>query len=267
METTTNSIAACAENTPARGRFGIKNVTSGRCPNFKPNRHVAGIEPAQSAIEFVVFREEFQANSSLAAALDVDGDGLISTTTLTASQVSFNWDGLNFKKNTAWINANDAFLVLDRDFNQSVDNGTELLSNPLVADPAKGLRSLATWDANGEFTTKLIALCADFIRASGQFGTQNTPQTALSEAAQPTHVTRHCARPVRRPLMAEYRKSRSAHRPCAVASGWVGKREHDGRNTTSYYEIDSTTRSFYAGKVTKTLIKRAANDQDWRGVA
>ncbi|NKB16550.1 MAG: hypothetical protein HC774_06300 [Sphingomonadales bacterium] len=83
-------------------------------------------------------------------ALDVDGDGLISTTPLTASQVSFNWDGLNFKKNTAWVNANDAFLVLDRDFNQSVDSGAELLSNPLVADPAKGLRSLATWDANGD---------------------------------------------------------------------------------------------------------------------
>ncbi len=55
METTTNSIADYAASTQARGRFGIKNVASGRCRlNFKPNRHVAGIEPAQSAIEFEV---------------------------------------------------------------------------------------------------------------------------------------------------------------------------------------------------------------------
>ncbi len=102
-------------------------------------------------------------------ALDLDGDGRISTSTIAqqnastgsagtgvgsgtggAQPVTFNWDGLNFKKQTGWVNANDGFLVLDRDFNQSVDNGTELLSNPLVADPAKGLRSLATWDANGD---------------------------------------------------------------------------------------------------------------------
>ncbi len=92
-------------------------------------------------------------------ALDLDGDGRISQTTISQQNasdtdainpVSFNWDGLNFKKQTSWVNANDGFLVLDRDFNQSVDNGTELLSNPLVADPAKGIRSLATWDANGD---------------------------------------------------------------------------------------------------------------------
>jgi hypothetical protein len=92
-------------------------------------------------------------------ALDLDGDGRISQTTITQQNasatdnieaVSFNWDGLNFKKQTGWVNANDGFLVLDRDFNQSVDNGGELLSNPLVADPAKGIRSLATWDANGD---------------------------------------------------------------------------------------------------------------------
>jgi hypothetical protein len=91
--------------------------------------------------------------------LDLDGDGKISQTTIAEQNqsdtdnieaVSFNWDGQGFKKQTSWVKANDGFLVLDRDFNQSVDNGAELLSNPLVADPAKGLRSLATWDANGD---------------------------------------------------------------------------------------------------------------------
>ena len=69
METTTNSIAACAANTPARGRFGIKNVTSGRCPNFKPNRPLAGMEPAQSAIELEVVEGRSQTNAGRAKAL------------------------------------------------------------------------------------------------------------------------------------------------------------------------------------------------------
>ncbi len=58
METTTNSIAACAAYTPARGRFGVKNVTEKECPYFKPNRHVAAREYAQSAIKFAVTRIE-----------------------------------------------------------------------------------------------------------------------------------------------------------------------------------------------------------------
>ena len=53
--------------------------------------------------------------------------------------------GTGYQKQTGWIGLDDGFLVLDRNFNQNVDNGTELLRNPQVADPAKGLRSLADW--------------------------------------------------------------------------------------------------------------------------
>ena len=96
--------------------------------------------------------------SFMAVGLDLDGNGNISTTTVAQNATSapggqaitFNWDNTNYQKKVGWVSANDAMLVLDKDFNQSVDNGTELLSNPLVADAAKGLRSLATWDANGD---------------------------------------------------------------------------------------------------------------------
>ncbi len=101
--------------------------------------------------------------SFMAVGLDLDGNGAISTTTVaqnaSAAQtnhtnnnqgVSFNWDNTGYQKKVGWVSANDAMLVLDKDFNQSVDNGTELLSNPLVANGAKGLRSLATWDANAD---------------------------------------------------------------------------------------------------------------------
>lgn len=93
----------------------------------------------------------------MAVGLDLDNSGTISTTTVAQNAaknngagITFNWDNQDYQKEVGWVSANDGMLVLDRNFNQSADNGGELLSNPLVADPAKGLRSLATWDANGD---------------------------------------------------------------------------------------------------------------------
>ena len=57
---------------------------------------------------------------------------------------------MNFQKRTGWIGAEDGFLVLDHNFNASADNAKELLGNPLIADPGKGLRILAAYDANGD---------------------------------------------------------------------------------------------------------------------
>ena len=99
--------------------------------------------------------------SLMAVALDMNNSGTITTTTIAQEAslnngqgISFNWDDQSYQKKVGWVGdgsqSTDGFLVLDRDFNQSVDNGTELFSNPLVADPAKGLRSLATWDADGD---------------------------------------------------------------------------------------------------------------------
>jgi hypothetical protein len=99
--------------------------------------------------------------SFMAVAMDFNGDNRITTTTIAqdaalngGNGISFNWDDQSYQKKVGWVGdgsaSTDGFLVLDRDFNQSVDDGTELLSNPLVADPAKGLRSLATWDADGD---------------------------------------------------------------------------------------------------------------------
>jgi hypothetical protein len=117
---------------------------------------------------------------------------------------------------------------------------------------------------NGEVTAKLIALCAYSIKARGQFGTQNTPETIVSANSKPAHVTRHCARPVRRPLRVEYHTSRATHRPCAVASGWAGEGGNDICNEPSYYGLDSSSRSIYIEQALKTLIYEAANQDDWR---
>jgi hypothetical protein len=103
-------------------------------------------------------REQKRVGSFMAVGLDLDNSGTISTTTVAQNAtkapggqaITFNWDNTSYQKKVGWVSANDAMLVLDKDFNQSVDNGTEMLSNPLVADAAKGLRSLATWDANAD---------------------------------------------------------------------------------------------------------------------
>jgi Ca2+-binding RTX toxin-like protein len=86
-------------------------------------------------------------------AVDLSGDGRIDTRTIAqveaaGQSITFDWDGQGYQKQTGWIGAGDAFLVLDKNFNQSVDQAEELLSNPLIADPGKGLRVLAAYDAN-----------------------------------------------------------------------------------------------------------------------
>jgi hypothetical protein len=107
-------------------------------------------------------------------------------------------------------------------------------------------------------TTNLIAIYADSVLAKGQFDTQNTPETILSHRSEPTHVTRHCARPVHRPLRVEYHTSRSAHRPCAVANGWAGEAgllSSKLGELDKQYKIDSTRRRIYAGERAKSLAK------------
>jgi hypothetical protein len=147
METTTNSIASCAANAPARGRFGINNVASERYPNFKPNRHVAVIEPAQSAIEFVVVEGRSQTNAGRAKALkaadaaanplseeaktkrighsmpvtvDVDGDERISQITIAEQnqssldnlpQVRLNWDELSARRLSIYYKSNSTLRI------------------------------------------------------------------------------------------------------------------------------------------------------------
>jgi hypothetical protein len=147
METTTNSIASCAANTPARGRFGIKNVTSGSRPNFKPNRQLAGIEPAQSAIEFEVVEGRSQTYAGRAQALkaadaaanpsseeaktkqighlmpvtvDVDGDERISQITIAEQnqpstgnlpQVSFSGDELSARWLSIYYKSNSTLRI------------------------------------------------------------------------------------------------------------------------------------------------------------
>ena len=59
-------------------------------------------------------------------ALDLDGDG-VETLGITADkQILFDHNGDGIKAGTGWVKSDDALLVLDRNGNGSIDNGSEL---------------------------------------------------------------------------------------------------------------------------------------------
>ena len=94
--------------------------------------------------------------------IGLDFGGHLATTGLAGSQVIFNVDGTadldarlsgagkpQYLHQTGWLNSADGLLVLDKNLNGTLDNAEELFSNSKVAEPFRGLASLATWDADG----------------------------------------------------------------------------------------------------------------------
>jgi len=79
-------------------------------------------------------------------ALDLDGDGIEITDQ--AHGVAFDVDDSGYLKQTAWVQGDDALLVLDRDYNGQFDSGRELFSNGSVALGRRGLAGMQWVDAN-----------------------------------------------------------------------------------------------------------------------
>ncbi|WP_341531790.1 hypothetical protein WKK05_37935 (plasmid) [Nostoc sp. UHCC 0302] len=81
--------------------------------------------------------------------LDLNGDG-VGIVDRDHSNVAFDVDDSGFIKQTGWIDKNDGFLVLDRNFDGDVTSGKELFSNIEVAVDVRGLASLDWVDANAD---------------------------------------------------------------------------------------------------------------------
>jgi VCBS repeat-containing protein len=101
---------------------------------------------------FTAARNWFQRRDPLT--LDLDGDGLETVGIDSANPILFDHDGDGVANATGWIKPDDGFLVLDRNGNGLIDNGTELFgdSTPLYAGgtAADGFAALAQEDTNGD---------------------------------------------------------------------------------------------------------------------
>ena len=75
--------------------------------------------------------------------LDLDGDG-IETSTFDQGGVYFDMDADFFSEKTGWVEADDGFLVWDRDGNRKIEDSTELFGSPGTG----GFAELAELDEN-----------------------------------------------------------------------------------------------------------------------
>ncbi|MBU0484382.1 MAG: hypothetical protein KKB30_07710, partial [Proteobacteria bacterium] len=83
---------------------------------------------------------------------DLDGDGIETVAASGTDPILFDHDGDGVKNGTGWVSADDGFLVMDRNGNGTIDNGTELFgdSTPLSGGgtAVDGFHALADQDTN-----------------------------------------------------------------------------------------------------------------------
>jgi hypothetical protein len=81
---------------------------------------------------------------------DLDDDGI--ETTIVGYGTYFDHDGNGFAERTGWVGPDDGLLVMDRNGNGIIDNGTELFGNHTILNNGKkaanGFQALAELDDN-----------------------------------------------------------------------------------------------------------------------
>ena len=84
--------------------------------------------------------------------LDLDADGIETTGINPATPILFDHAGTGVKTATGWLKPDDAFLVLDRNANGTIDSGKELFGDatPLATGgtASDGFAALAQEDTN-----------------------------------------------------------------------------------------------------------------------
>ncbi len=148
---------------PVRGH-GISNVT-----NFLTDCIAGGITiyPETSRLQLinsnVILCPEdaiaaFQQASTVAPPrrdpliLDLDGDGI--ETVASANGAYFDHDGNGFAERTGWVGSDDGLLVLDRNSDGIINNGTELFGDQTILQngqtASNGFQALSDLDGNSD---------------------------------------------------------------------------------------------------------------------
>ena len=115
--------------------------------------------------------------------LDLNGSGIETVAPNAATPILYDLNGDGIKTGTGWVAATDGFLVLDRNGNGTIDNGTELFgdSTQLAAGgtAADGFAALAGQDSN--FDGVVNALDANFANLQVW---QDLNQDGISQAGE-----------------------------------------------------------------------------------
>ena len=91
-------------------------------------------------------------NTKSPLVIDLDGDGV--ETISSSTGVHFDLDNNTFAETTGWVGKDDGLLVLDKNNNDTIDNGSELFGNNTAlksgANAANGFAALADLDSNAD---------------------------------------------------------------------------------------------------------------------
>ncbi|MEI7431784.1 MAG: hypothetical protein WCL27_15130 [Betaproteobacteria bacterium] len=131
----------------------LNEIVNGLDPTIiPPNILAGGISPATNTAYLTSRATPLFLRDPLT--LDLDGDGLETVGIDSTHPILFDHTGSGIKTATGWIKSDDAFLVLDRNGNGSIDNGQELFgdSTPLTSGgtASDGFAALAQEDTNGD---------------------------------------------------------------------------------------------------------------------
>ena len=90
-----------------------------------------------------------------AIVLDLDRDG-IETKRFSKNQALFDMNGDGVADDTGWTTSNDGFLVVDRNANGKIDNGSELSFQLDIPEARSAIEGLAAFDSNNDGLVSIL---------------------------------------------------------------------------------------------------------------
>ncbi|WP_140383410.1 calcium-binding protein [Acinetobacter pittii] len=118
--------------------FGEKTVSSNGLSNYEESAHL-----------FDLAQKTYRSDP---LTLDLNHDGLETRAPSISSPIMFDHTGTGIRTSTGWVLPDDGFLVLDRNGNGTIDNGTELFGDSTLlingSFAKNGFEALADQDTN-----------------------------------------------------------------------------------------------------------------------